>query len=80
MGLALGNLKLEILRHTCGKRVKTKSQKVFGVNSYVCRSYRGKTGRGRPFWGGGLKRKVDKAIRLVIQIFSMSITNLVLNT
>ena len=25
--------------------VKTKSQKVFGANSYVCRSYRGKTGR-----------------------------------
>ena len=30
----------------CGKRVKTKSQKVSGVNSYVCRSYRGKTSRG----------------------------------
>ena len=26
--------------------VKTKSQKVLGANSYVCRSYRGKTGRG----------------------------------
>ena len=26
----------------CGKRVKTKSQKVFGANSYVCRSYWGK--------------------------------------
>ena len=34
------------LLHHCGKRVKTKSQKVFGANSYVCRSYRGKTGRG----------------------------------
>ena len=30
----------------CGKRVKNKSQKVLGPNSYVCRSYRGKTGRG----------------------------------
>ena len=37
--------KLEIL-HQCGKRVKTKSQKVLGANSYICRSYRGKTGRG----------------------------------
>ena len=26
---------LEIL-HQCGKRVKTKSQEVFGANSYVC--------------------------------------------
>ena len=29
----------------CGKRVKTKSQKVLGNNSYICRIYRGKTGR-----------------------------------
>ena len=28
-------------------RVKTKSQKVLWVNSYVCRNYRGKTGRRR---------------------------------
>ena len=27
------------------KRVKTKTQKAFGANSYVCRSYRGKTSR-----------------------------------
>ena len=33
---------LEIL-HQSVKRVKTKSEKVFGVNSYVCRSYRGKS-------------------------------------
>ena len=40
--LALGtNLKFYIT-----KRVKTKSQKVLGGNSYVCTSYRGKTGRG----------------------------------
>ena len=32
--------------HQCGKRVKTKSQKVLRANSYVCRSYRGKTGSG----------------------------------
>ena len=29
-----------------GKSVKTKSQKVFGSSSYVCRSYRGKAGSG----------------------------------
>ena len=36
---------LEIL-HECGKRVITKSQKVLGANPYICRSYRGKTGKG----------------------------------
>ena len=36
--------KLEIL-HQCGKRVKTKNQKVLWGNSYVFRSYRGITGR-----------------------------------
>ena len=35
---------LEFL-HQCGKSIKTESQKVLGTNSYVCRSYRGKTGR-----------------------------------
>ena len=28
-----------------------KSQKVFGANSYVCRGYKGKTGRGGLFFG-----------------------------
>ena len=37
-------VRLEILDQ-CGKRVKTKSHRVSGVNPYVCRSYRGKTGR-----------------------------------
>ena len=32
---------LEVL-HQYGKRIKTKSQKDFGVNSYVCKIYRGK--------------------------------------
>ena len=32
---------LEIL-HPCGKRVKTKSEKVLGANSYISISYRGK--------------------------------------
>ena len=40
--------KLEIL-HQCSKRVKIKCQKVLGANSYVCRSYRGKTRRGGLF-------------------------------
>ena len=39
---------LEIL-HQRGKRVKTKSQKVFGANSYVCWSYSEKTDREGPF-------------------------------
>ena len=43
LGLALSTI------HHCGKRVETKSQKVFGANSYVCRSWKGKTGRGL-FW------------------------------
>ena len=43
LGLKLGT-KLEIVQQ-CGKRVKTKSTKVLGANSYVCRSYRGKGGR-----------------------------------
>ena len=42
--------------HQCGKRVNTKRQKVLGANSYVCRSYRGKTGSG-PFWKNGETEK-----------------------
>ena len=34
----------EVLR-LGGKRVKTKSHKVLGANSNVCKSYTGKTGR-----------------------------------
>ena len=55
LGLALGT-KLEILDQSV-KKVKTKSQKVLGANSYVCRSYSWKTGRGGlfalpPSWRG----------------------------
>ena len=47
LGLALGiNLKL---CNNIEKRVKTKSQEVLEATSYVCRSYRGKTGRGGLF-------------------------------
>ena len=37
------------IQHNRGKRVKTKSQIVFGANSNVCRGCRGKNGRGA-FW------------------------------
>ena len=39
--------KFEILHQSL--KLKTKSQKVLGANSYVCKSYRGKTGRGDLF-------------------------------
>ena len=42
LGLALGANFL----HQSVERVKTKRQKVLGPDSYVCRSYREKTGRG----------------------------------
>ena len=42
-------MKLETL-HQCGKRVKTKSQKVLEPNSDICRSYRESTGRWGAFW------------------------------
>ena len=57
---------LEIL-HQCGKRVNTKSQKVFGANFYICRSYREKNWQGglfvhpHPSWIG--LRRVQKRIR-----------------
>ena len=35
---------LEIL-HQCDKRIKTKSKRAVGANSYICRSYRGKLNR-----------------------------------
>ena len=38
LGLALGtNLKCYTILHQCGKTVKTKTQKVLGANSYVCK-------------------------------------------
>ena len=44
LGLALG-MALQFYT-SVGKGFKSKSQKVFGANSDVCRRYRGKTGRG----------------------------------
>ena len=46
--LVCTNCGLEICEKS-GKRVITKKQKVLGFNSYVCRSYRGKTSRGGLF-------------------------------
>ena len=49
------------------KRVKTKSQKVFGANSYVCRSYSGKTNDGGGGWLPlswiGLKKEGQTGLR-----------------
>ena len=56
--------------HWCGKDVKSKSQKVFGANSYVCRSYRGKTGRTPPphFILNGVKISDHKYWFWILQI------------
>ena len=37
--------------HECEKRDGTKSQKVSGASFYICRNYRGKTGRGEEMLG-----------------------------
>ena len=55
LGLALGeNLKFSV------KRVKTKSQKVLGPNSYVCRSYWGKTSTGGLFGPSVMNRVKER--------------------
>ena len=60
--------KLEVL-HQCKKRVKTKIQKVLGANSYVCRSYRGKTSRGDIF---GLPSCIGLILRIP-ELFSCQV-------
>ena len=68
------------------KRVKTNSQKVLGANSYVCRSYRGKTSRGGLFVALILNRvnpspsncflssgDFTKHIKIYIQTFAFSL-------
>ena len=54
---------LEIL-HQCDERVKTKSQKILGAKSYVCRSYRAKTGKG---WMGlpPILNRVNSGIKYI---------------
>ena len=54
---------IEIL-HQCGKRVKTKSQNVLGVNFYVCKNYRKNTGRG-PFCPFILNRIMQKLCKFI---------------
>ena len=48
------------------KRVKTKSQKVFGPNSYICRNYRGKTGRG--LFAPIILKRVNGGSGLIVEI------------
>ena len=57
---------LEIF-HQCDKRVKTKSQNVLGAKSNVCRSYRGKTGRGDLF-GTPILNRVNEFSFSVIEV------------
>ena len=64
---------LEIL-HKCGKGVETKSQKVLGANSYVCRSYMGKSGRGFPPILNWVKVKRAQEAR-VNQFFFQNVQN-----
>ena len=59
--------KLEIL-HQSVENVKTKSQKVLGPNSYVCRSYRGKTGRGGFLVASILNRVKMQSISVFLDI------------
>ena len=54
LGLALGMASTFL--HQCDKRVKAKSEKIFGADSYFLRSFREKTGRG-PFCSHSLDRQ-----------------------
>ena len=58
--------KLEIL-HQSVKRIKTKSQNVLEVNSYVCRSYRGKTGTGAFLAAPILNRVKEKILNFKLR-------------
>ena len=66
---------LEIL-HKCGKGVETKSHNVFGANSYVCKSYMGKAGRGLfvpPILNRGKVKRAQEA--RVNQFFFQKVQN-----
>ena len=59
--------------HQWGKRVKNKTWKFLDTNSYVCKSYRGKTG-GRSFLPPiGLKPKTSQKTYLVDQFWVLVI-------
>ena len=47
--------------------VKSKSQKVLGDNSYVCKSYRGKTGRGT-FYSPPILNRVKGSISCILKV------------
>ena len=50
---------------------KIKSQKVFGTKSYVCRSYKGKTGKGSLFAAPLLLTE----LKIYFSLISQTITN-----
>ena len=58
-----------------GKRVKTKSQKFFRNNYYVCRSYRGKTN-----WRGLFAAPLPSPIlnRVTVKLMFFKIQNIIL--
>ena len=64
-----------------GLKLKVKSQKAFEAKSYICRSYRGKTGRG-PSWDITVKKRQTSVLPNYLHLrhvgseyFSRSITN-----
>ena len=63
--------KFKIL-HQSAKRAKTKSQKVLKINSYVCRSYRGKTGREGLFGFSPILNRVKQCIDGFLLTLNMS--------
>ena len=63
--------------HYWGERVKTKIQKVLEANSYVCRSYMGKSGRGGfappPSWIGLILKLTNKLdLRIGEKVIALS--------
>ena len=48
--------------------VKSKSQKVLGDNSYVCKSYRGKTGRGTFYSPPPILNRVKGSISCILKV------------
>ena len=67
---------LEFLQQ-CDTRVQTKSQNVFCADSYVCRGYRKKTGRGRGFLPPILNR-VENSLYINSLVRGFSVNTLIL--
>ena len=74
--LGTGTSYSEIL-HQSVKRFKTKSQKVLGAHSYVCRSYRGRTGR-ETFLPPILNRVNIIILRIIITITISGIITIII--